>query len=142
MSVAFTPDDKTRWLRCSHDSDINLWDAATGKRIGTLRGHERRSAALLQSRRQRCLPTGSVDKTVRIWAWAEGKELLLLKGHTAEVNCVAFSPDGQESLYRHGRLGSRLCVSGTRQREQSKRALEGQQEFVRDLVYTSDGKTR
>jgi len=39
--------------------------------------------------------SGSVDKTVRIWNVADGKELHKLDGHPDDVYAVAFSPDGK-----------------------------------------------
>ena len=40
------------------------------------------------------LASAGRDRTVRLWAWADGKEIACLTGHTAEVNCVRFAPDG------------------------------------------------
>ena len=39
------------------------------------------------------LASGSVDKTIRIWKVADGKELNKLDGHPDDVYSVAFSPD-------------------------------------------------
>jgi WD40 repeat protein len=39
--------------------------------------------------------SGSSDKTVKVWDTGTGKNLLTLKGHTAAVVCVAFSPVGK-----------------------------------------------
>ena len=36
---------------------------------------------------------------------AEPKELMVLKGHTGEVSCVAFSPDGKLGDQRRRRQG-------------------------------------
>ena len=42
------------------------------------------------------LASGSVDKTIRIWNVADGKELHKLDGHPDDVYAVAFSPDGKK----------------------------------------------
>ena len=41
------------------------------------------------------LASGSVDKTIRIWNVADGKEVHKLDGHPDDVYSVAFSPDGK-----------------------------------------------
>jgi WD40 repeat protein len=45
------------------------------------------------------LHSASEDQTVKVWGAASGQEVLTLKGHSAAVEGVAFSPDGK-------RLGS------------------------------------
>jgi WD40 repeat protein len=41
------------------------------------------------------LATASADKTAQVWEVTTGKRLYLLKGHTAPVIAVAFSPEGK-----------------------------------------------
>src|SRR5262249_28221225 len=40
------------------------------------------------------LATANWDGTIKLWDTATGAETLTLRGHTAGVNCLAFSPDG------------------------------------------------
>jgi Leucine-rich repeat (LRR) protein len=40
------------------------------------------------------LPSGSEDKTVKLWELATGKEQATFKGHTGSVSAVALTPDG------------------------------------------------
>jgi WD40 repeat protein len=38
--------------------------------------------------------TASLDATARVWDALAGRELAVLRGHTAEVTSAAFNPDG------------------------------------------------
>jgi WD40 repeat protein len=49
-----------------------------------------------------CVATCSPDGTIVLWQADTGRKLLTLRGHTAEIDFVAFSPDGQ-SLVSGGR---------------------------------------
>lgn len=40
------------------------------------------------------LASGEVDKKIRLWDTAAGKQLAVLEGHTKQVAALAFSPDG------------------------------------------------
>ncbi len=42
------------------------------------------------------LASGGVDKTVRLWNTADGKEVKVLSGHPDDVYSVCFSPDGKK----------------------------------------------
>jgi WD40 repeat protein len=50
------------------------------------------------------------DQTVRVWDAEKGQELLALKGHTANVSSVCFSPDGKRPVY----LGMDIDAGGMR----------------------------
>ena len=43
----------------------------------------------------RLLASASLDRTLKLWAVASGKEVWTLHGHRKGVNGVAFSPDGR-----------------------------------------------
>jgi WD40 repeat protein len=75
-----------------------LWDAATGRRTGTLKGHEKEITAAAFGPDGRVVATASADGTARLWEAETGRPLLVLRGHTGPVRGLAFSLDGHRSV--------------------------------------------
>ena len=92
-SAAFSPDG-SRIVTASEDNTARIWDAATGKEITVLRGHEDAVSSAAFSPDGSRIVTASWDKTARIWDAATGKEITVLRGHANFVYSAAFSPDG------------------------------------------------
>src|SRR5438477_12934997 len=44
------------------------------------------------------LASGEVDKKIRLWDAAAGKQIAVLEGHARQIAALTFSPDG-ETLY-------------------------------------------
>jgi WD40 repeat protein/serine/threonine protein kinase len=81
------------------DEVLYLWDAATGKPLFLLRGHEDWVTSVAFSPDGGRLLTASWDHTARIWDVATGQELRALKDDSTGSLCTArFSPDGQRVL--------------------------------------------
>jgi len=74
---------------------VVLWDVATGREVGALKGHGKGVTQVAFSRDGRLLASASSDNTIRIWDVAAQKELRTMAGHTSNVESMAFSPDGR-----------------------------------------------
>jgi WD40 repeat protein len=95
-ALAFTPDGRTlataSTCACADpfDNPVHLWNTADGQQKAVLPGHTNGVRDMSFSRDGRLLLTGAVDRTVRVWDVATGKNTATLDaGHVA-----AFSPDG------------------------------------------------
>jgi hypothetical protein len=94
MSVAFSPDGQ-RIVTGSWDSTAKVWEAAGGRELLTLNGHNGGVCSVAFSADGQRIVTGSDDNTAKVWEASSGRELLPLKGHNGGILSVAFSPNGQ-----------------------------------------------
>jgi WD40 repeat protein len=107
--LAWTPDG-TQIVSASNDKIIRVWDSATGHTIRTIRGaigpgDAGLISAMALSPDGRWLVVGGMMAafdganqvnvgTIRLYDFATGDLLILLKGHTGSVMGLAFAPDG------------------------------------------------
>ena len=95
-ALAFSPDGKTLASAAGFaESDIKLWDTATGKQIGQLEGHRSYVSSIVFWPDGKRLASSSGDQTVRIWDLAGQKCLDVLHGHRLEVWRLALLPDNK-----------------------------------------------
>jgi WD40 repeat protein len=103
--VAFSPDGR-HLATASWDGTVRVWNF-NPQRVGseisllhTLKGEERRVHSVAFSPNSERLASASEAQdgkyqTVRVWDVASGQQIDALRGHTAFLWCVAYSPDGQ-----------------------------------------------
>jgi eukaryotic-like serine/threonine-protein kinase len=95
--VAFSSDSK--YLFTCGDSDVYMWDIATGKKAKAFEG---KGSYLVNSMSLsadgRRLLTGGEDKMLRLWDTATGKEIVSYPGHTMAILAVGISDDGRRAL--------------------------------------------
>jgi eukaryotic-like serine/threonine-protein kinase len=97
LSAALSPDG--RYLALENEN-VDIVDAATGRRVRTLRGVtsfiESWGMAFYPKAGETILAAGDFrDKVVRLWNVDTGQEIRTLRGHGDRLRTVAFSPDGQ-----------------------------------------------
>lgn len=79
------------------EPSIHVWSAPAFEEMRTLAGHTQRVNALALSADQRLLASASTDRTVRLWDYASGECLRLLKGHINKDKpyALSLSADGR-----------------------------------------------
>jgi WD40 repeat protein len=78
----------------SADGPVHLWDAATGKLVALLQGHEGCSHDVAFRPDGAQLASSGDDGTVRLWNPITHEPLAVLRGHTGTVFRVAYSAEG------------------------------------------------
>ena len=102
----------------------------------SLSGHEGFIHALAFSPDGKTLVSAGIDKTVRLWDVAAGKERRTLRGQAERVFRVAFSPDGKTLACGDGNT-VRLWDVATGMQRTALGGLNG----VRGLAFSPDGRT-
>jgi RNA polymerase sigma factor (sigma-70 family) len=109
---AFSPSGKTLAIPAAKNQ-IQFWDAATGKKLHTCKGHEGPVNTLAFSADGKTLVSGSDDMTLRVWESATGKYLRSCEGHRDAVQAVAVSADGKTLASTGQDKTIRLWETGT-----------------------------
>jgi WD40 repeat protein len=77
-----------RFVSCSHDKTLRLWEASTAWQVRRLEGHEGKVHAVVRCDERR-VASASEDRTIRIWDVETGEEVHRIHGHEDEVTCLA-----------------------------------------------------
>lgn len=89
------PQDLMKDLKVEAVGQVQIWDVASGREIGNLKGHGRAVGKVAFSRDGKLLATGGTDNTIKIWDLAAKRELATLTGHVANIESLDFHPDGR-----------------------------------------------
>lgn len=116
---AFTPDSKFLITAAGYEkSDIWVYEAATGKPVATLAGHQSYVIRLSVSPDGKHLASGSADQTIRIWDTTQWSLERILRGHRLEVWQLAWVQD-EKTLVSGSKDGAVLVWDATRTRSTS-----------------------
>jgi len=126
----------TRIVTASDDNTARIWDAATGKEIASLAGHEDTVYSAAFSPDGTRVVTAAEDKTARIWDAATGKEIAVLKGHGAAVVRAVFSPDGTRIVTASSDYTARVWDAAT---GEEVAVLRGHEGGVTSAAFSPDG---
>lgn len=89
------PDDMMKDFKIETTGQVQLWDVASGREIGALKGHGRGVTKLIFSRDGKFLATAASDNTIKIWDVENRRDVRTLTGHTSSIQSIDFTPDGR-----------------------------------------------
>jgi WD40 repeat protein/uncharacterized caspase-like protein len=89
------PADLMKDFKVEAVGQVQLWDVATGREIGAIKGHGRGVSKVAFSRDGKMIASGGSDNTIKIWDVATRAELRTLTGHTSGIESIDFTPDGR-----------------------------------------------
>ena len=135
--LAISPDGQ-RLAAASNDATVEVWEAASGRKLVSLKGHTKDVTCVAFSPDGERLVSGSVDQTVKLWDIGSGRELRTISGHNDRIAAVAFSPDGKQ-LASSGGSAIKLWNSDTGQELLTFKRSRGL--FLGGLAYSPDGKS-
>ncbi len=151
--AAFSPDGRRILSFCNNDLTACVWDAATGKRLATLKGyHMPIASAVFSPDGTKILLTyehyqryqyssGKVrtytDRAARLWDAATGKELAILQGHRSKMVSAAFSPDGKKIVTASWDKTARIWETAT---GKELAVLRGHDAVPLAAFFTPDGR--
>ena len=93
--LAWSPDGK-RLASASADLFVIAWDAETGRKLATMRGHHGWVDGVAWSPDGTRLASAGIDNSVRVWDPRTGDETFVLRGNTGMFNDVSWHPDGRD----------------------------------------------
>jgi WD40 repeat protein len=92
LAIKYSPQGD-KFASGGHDGIIRVW-SKDGELLIEIKGHDRSVMSLCWSKDGAYIFSGSVDRTIRKWQSIDGKELVVIRGHSnVEVTSLCLSPD-------------------------------------------------
>jgi WD40 repeat protein len=134
--VAFVAGGK-KVASVGRDSDVRLWNAASGSGEATFHGHEHPIRAVAASPDGALIASAGEETRVLLWDVASGKLSRILMGKTDFINTVAFSPDRKFVAAAGPDARITIWETATGRLVQT---LLGQASEINAIVFSPDGR--
>ena len=135
--LVLSPDNKFFATGCD-DSQIRLWNVATGKLFKTFTGHDNWIRSIAFHPHQPILASSCENGLIRLWDLNTQECLQVLKEHRGRVWSVIFSADGEFLFSGSNDRTAKLWNVTT---GNCVRTLQGFNRHIRALVFSPDSKT-
>lgn len=145
LNVVQLSSDGKRVLTVSGKSAAEVWDAATGKRIGDVLAHEEAVTQAAFSPDGKRVVTAAADMTLHLWDVEMSKELISPLQLMGPITGLEFSPDGKRFLTvtdkaPMGATEVELHVRDAETGEAVREQALGSEISPRPAVFSPDGK--
>ena len=107
FAVAFSPDSRLA-ATGARDSEMQLWEVASGKLLQVLPGHTDEIFAIAFHPTEPRMASAGRDRLIQIWDLNSGKVMASLKGHKSYVWSLAYANDGETLVSGGGDTTIRL----------------------------------
>ncbi|HEY3761901.1 MAG TPA: serine/threonine-protein kinase [Verrucomicrobiae bacterium] len=141
-ALAFSPDGKILASSSHDETNIRLWDVATGKQVGELIGHSSWTSPIVFWPDGKKLASGSGDQTIRIWDISDPKNpscLDVLRGHRLEIWRLALLPDNKTLV--SGCKDGTVCFWDTSVTHPHQSRITLPLEHINDSHFAPDGRS-
>lgn len=134
VSVVMSPD--FRLFATGEETDVKLWDMATGKQLSALK-EMGLLGAIEFSPDGTLLAADSSDNSIRLWDIAAGREVRRFNGHTKPLHALIMSRDGRMLASAGEDQTARLWDVGT---GNLLATLKGHTNTVNSVAFSLDGR--
>jgi len=121
-----------------NDKNIILWDAARGKLLQKMIGHQGAITSLAFSADDRWLVSTATDNTIRLWEVATRRPIAVIPPLQADARAAALAPDGR-TLAWAGTSDNRIRLRDL-VHDRELPSLDGHEEPITVLAFSPDGR--
>ncbi|HXJ58289.1 MAG TPA: protein kinase, partial [Verrucomicrobiae bacterium] len=141
LGLAFSPDGQTLAYNENYYGEIALWDIPSRQtRERRLKGHRLYVPSLAFTPDGRILVSGSMDRTIRLWDVAEGRERATFTNYPVGVSALRMSPDGKTLAFT-ATVGSQQVILQDTLTGTTTGQLRGHKNSVSGAEFSPDGHT-